>query len=117
MLHKIVLSNLNGIGTGKSIKYICISSSKEHFTGRHSVLGVMDTYSVYRPLFTGPHDRTKLADVSLQNTSCKKDENNINVLVLKRYTVKLGYNDHGYSELTVIANKYNLMVWFSNIFQ
>jgi hypothetical protein len=27
-------------------------------------------------------------------------------------TVKLGYNDHGYNELTVIANKYNLLVWF-----
>ena len=29
------------------------------------------------------------------------------------YTVKLGYNDHGYNELTVIAHKFNLLVWFS----
>ncbi len=28
-------------------------------------------------------------------------------------TVKLGYNDHGYNELTVIANNLNLLVWSS----
>jgi hypothetical protein len=33
------------------------------------------------------------------------------------FTVKLGYNDHGYNELTVIANRFHLLVWFSIIFQ
>jgi hypothetical protein len=32
------------------------------------------------------------------------------------HTVKLGYNDHGYSELTVITNKTKVLVWFSIIF-
>ncbi len=29
------------------------------------------------------------------------------------YTVKLGYNDHGYNEYRVIANKIACLVWFS----
>ncbi len=32
-------------------------------------------------------------------------------------TDKLGYNDHGYNELTVITNKIDLLVWFSIIYQ
>ncbi len=28
-------------------------------------------------------------------------------------TVKLGYNDHGYNEYTVITNKISWLVWFS----
>ncbi len=31
------------------------------------------------------------------------------------YTVELGYNDHGYNELTAITNKTKLLVWFSII--
>jgi hypothetical protein len=34
-----------------------------------------------------------------------------------RYTVELGYNDHGYNELTVITNKIKLLVWFIIIYQ
>ncbi len=37
--------------------------------------------------------------------------------LLKQTTVKLGYNDHGYNELTVIASNFNLLVWFSMFFQ
>ena len=32
-------------------------------------------------------------------------------------TVKLGYNDHGYNEHTVIANKMCCLVWFSIFYQ
>jgi len=28
-------------------------------------------------------------------------------------TVKLSYNDHGYNELTVTTNNFNLLIWFS----
>jgi hypothetical protein len=36
---------------------------------------------------------------------------------MKQYTVKLGYNDHDYSEHTVVANNFNLLVYFSRVFQ
>jgi hypothetical protein len=32
-------------------------------------------------------------------------------------TVKLGYNDHGYNEYTVITNKIHWSVWFSMFYQ
>ena len=32
-------------------------------------------------------------------------------------TVKLGYNDHGYNEYTVITNKIAYLVWFSMFYQ
>ncbi len=32
-------------------------------------------------------------------------------------TVELGYNDHGYNELMVIANNFNILVWFSIYYQ
>jgi len=32
-------------------------------------------------------------------------------------TVKLGYNNHGYNELTVLTNNVNLLVWFSIFYQ
>jgi hypothetical protein len=41
----------------------------------------------------------------------------LHLFLIKLSTVKLGYNDHGYNELTVIANNFNLLVWFSIFFQ
>jgi len=35
----------------------------------------------------------------------------------RQSTVKLAYNDHGYNELTVIANKINILVWFGIFYQ
>jgi len=32
-------------------------------------------------------------------------------------TVKLGYNDHGYNEHTVITDKITYLVWFSMFYQ
>ena len=39
------------------------------------------------------------------------------VIPTKASTVKLGYNDHGYNELTVITNNFNPLVWLSIFYQ
>jgi hypothetical protein len=47
----------------------------------------------------------------------KIDIKNLPILFHYYYTVKLGYNDHGYNELTFIANKFGILVWFSTFLQ
>jgi len=52
-----------------------------------------------------------------KNRSVKSSSQQFGLNTDPVYTVKLGYNDHGYNELTVIANKFILLVWFSIFYQ
>jgi len=51
------------------------------------------------------------------NFVCYNREFIITVIIITNFdwTVKLGYNDHGYNEHTVIANNFNHLVWSSMI--
>jgi hypothetical protein len=47
----------------------------------------------------------------------KQNTFSVSMQAYDRHTVKLGYKDHGYNEVTVITNKIHQLVWISISYQ